>query len=63
MTIFWSRCKKIAIVLGNERHGISPSIINACDETVHIPMWGRKNSLNVGTAFACFASAVRGMES
>ncbi len=51
--------KKTALILGNERHGLAPHIIKDCEATTHIPMWGSKNSLNVGAAFACVASEVR----
>lgn len=41
-----------ALVLGNERFGLSPDVVAACDACVRIPMHGRKNSLNVATAAA-----------
>ena len=43
--------KKIALVLGNEVRGLSPKILKYCDDVVHIPMYGRKESLNVAVAF------------
>jgi len=42
--------KKIALVLGNEVRGLSPNILKYCDEVVHIPMYGKKESLNVSVA-------------
>ena len=42
--------KKIALVLGNEVRGLSPKILKYCDEVVHIPMYGKKESLNVAVA-------------
>lgn len=42
------------IVLGNEEYGISSHIMRICDDFVHIPMSGRKNSINV----ACAASVI-----
>ena len=39
--------KKTALVFGNERFGMDPQIIEACDETRKIPLQGIKNSLNV----------------
>ena len=42
--------KKIALVVGNEVKGLSPKILNYCDDIVHIPMYGRKESLNVSVA-------------
>ena len=47
--------KKIALVLGNEVKGISPKILKYCDEVVHIPMYGKKESLNVAVAFGIAA--------
>ena len=48
-----------ALVLGNERFGLDPEVVAACDGAVRIPLFGRKNSLNVVTAFAVAAFAVR----
>jgi len=44
------------IVFGNEEYGISSHVRSVCDNFVHIPMFGRKNSLNVANAVAviCF---------
>ena len=44
------------LVFGNEEYGISSHVRNACDAFVHIPMFGKKNSLNVANAVAviCF---------
>ena len=48
----WPR--KAVIVMGNEEYGISSHVMAACDHFVHIPMLGRKNSINV----ACAASVI-----
>ncbi|MBI2674683.1 MAG: hypothetical protein HYX22_03040 [Candidatus Yanofskybacteria bacterium] len=45
-----SKNKKIALVLGNEVRGLSPKILKYCDEVVYIPMYGKKESLNVSVA-------------
>lgn len=42
--------KPIAIVLGNEKNGVSPTILKIADLHVEIPMHGRANSLNVATS-------------
>lgn len=42
-------------VVGNERFGLSPSIIKSCDEVRSIPMLGAKKSLNVAQALAVAA--------
>lgn len=48
-----------ALVLGNERFGLDAEVVAACDGAVRIPLFGRKNSLNVVTAFAVAACEVR----
>jgi len=48
-----------ALVLGNERFGLDPDVVQACDGVVRIPLCGRKNSLNVVTAFAVAAYVIR----
>jgi tRNA G18 (ribose-2'-O)-methylase SpoU len=42
------------LVFGSEGHGISKSVLEACDETVAIPMANEVDSLNVGAAAAVF---------
>jgi tRNA G18 (ribose-2'-O)-methylase SpoU len=48
-----------ALVLGNERFGLDPEVVAACDGCLAIPMFGRKNSLNVATAAAIALHAAR----
>lgn len=45
-------CPPVAVVVGNERHGLSPFWKATADELVSIPMHGRADSLNVGHAAA-----------
>ncbi len=40
----------LAIVMGSEESGISPSILNMADEQVRIPLYGKIQSLNVSVA-------------
>jgi tRNA G18 (ribose-2'-O)-methylase SpoU len=40
----------MALVVGNEIKGVSPSILSLADEVVEIPMLGKKDSLNVAVA-------------
>lgn len=40
----------LALVVGNEVDGVSEEILELCDQTVHIPMKGKKESLNVSIA-------------
>jgi len=42
------------LVFGSEGEGISPAVLNACDEAVAIPMPPAVDSLNVGAAAAVF---------
>ncbi|MDX8390205.1 MAG: TrmH family RNA methyltransferase [Mariprofundaceae bacterium] len=39
-------------VIGNERHGISKSVLSVCQQAVHIPMYGSNGSMNVSHALA-----------
>jgi len=48
------------LVFGNEEYGISSHVLAVCDDFVHIPMSGKKNSINIAAAAAviCFQVAV-----
>lgn len=50
---------KALVLLGNEELGIAPELLDRCSLRVEIPMVGRKASLNVASAFAILACAVR----
>lgn len=54
---FWSTnySLKTAIIVGNEIDGIPDSLLKLCDLVVSIPMYGKKESLNVATAFGIAA--------
>lgn len=41
------------VVIGNEGHGISKSVLEECNACVRIPMAGRTESLNASVAAAC----------
>jgi len=41
----------LALVIGNEIKGISPSVLERVDKIISLPMFGRKESLNVAVAF------------
>ncbi len=45
----------VAFLLGNERFGLDHSLLSQVDEVRSIPMYGIKNSLNVGQAAAVAA--------
>ncbi len=42
--------KPMALVVGNEVRGLSPQILKYCDKKISIPMYGKKESLNVAVA-------------
>jgi tRNA G18 (ribose-2'-O)-methylase SpoU len=42
--------QKIALLLGEEVHGITDDLRNQCDDLVEIPMIGKKESFNVSVA-------------
>ncbi len=48
----------VAIVLGSEKFGVSSTWLECADAKVHIPMFGRVNSLNVATSAALFTYEV-----
>lgn len=45
----------LALILGEEVVGISRPLIKSCDQLVEIPMFGKKESLNVSVAFGIAA--------
>jgi tRNA G18 (ribose-2'-O)-methylase SpoU len=47
------------LVFGSEGHGLSPAVLEACDEAVAIPMANGVDSLNVGAAAAVFLYEAR----
>lgn len=38
------------LVLGNERSGISREVLDICEVSIHIPMFGQNSSMNVAVA-------------
>lgn len=51
--------KKIALVVGNEVEGIKKDVLNVSDATIEIPMYGKKESLNVSVAFGIAIYQIR----
>jgi 23S rRNA (guanosine2251-2'-O)-methyltransferase len=43
------------LVIGNERAGVDPGLLEICDEVIALPMMGQKTSLNVAVAFGAAA--------
>ncbi|MFA7314604.1 MAG: RNA methyltransferase [Candidatus Magasanikbacteria bacterium] len=42
--------KNVVLIVGNEVEGVEEDISKLCDAVVHIPMYGKKESLNVSVA-------------
>lgn len=53
------RKNSIALILGEERNGVNKKILSLCDYAVEIPMYGKKESLNVSVAFGIAAFCIR----
>ena len=51
--------KKVALIVGNEVDGIDDTTLSLCNELVHIPMQGKKESLNVSIAAGIAMYALR----
>jgi len=43
--------QRLALILGNERAGVDPGLIDLCEAVIALPMVGKKSSLNVAVAF------------
>lgn len=43
--------RSIGLIIGHERAGVDPGLLEICDAIVSLPMTGRKASLNVSVAF------------
>lgn len=48
---FYSLDSRFCLVFGNEIKGLSPQILKITDQILEIPMFGKKESLNVSVAF------------
>lgn len=55
----WKPRFPLALVLGNEVKGVSPSVLRRADAIVRIPMLGKKESLNVSVAAGVALYAVK----
>lgn len=40
----------LALIVGNEKTGVTKSMLKYCDDAIELPMQGRKKSLNVSVA-------------
>jgi tRNA G18 (ribose-2'-O)-methylase SpoU len=55
----WQPTFPLALVFGHERNGIAAQDLQACDQVVAIPGYGRKNSLNVAVTTGIVLHKVR----
>jgi 23S rRNA (guanosine2251-2'-O)-methyltransferase len=44
--------QRVALVLGNEDHGVTRACLALCDAALYVPMYGRGRSLNVHVSLA-----------
>ncbi|NGX57463.1 MAG: tRNA (guanosine(18)-2'-O)-methyltransferase [Chlamydiae bacterium] len=51
--------ESFTLAIGNEEYGCSDALISQADVLITIPLFGRKNSLNVANAFAITAHEIR----
>jgi len=49
----------LALIIGNEIKGIFPGLIKRADKIIHLPMQGKKESLNVSVAFGAIGYYVQ----
>jgi tRNA G18 (ribose-2'-O)-methylase SpoU len=47
--------RPIILVIGNERAGVDPEVLEICESVIALPMSGKKRSLNVAVAFGAAA--------
>jgi len=50
----------LALVIGNEVKGVSSCILKKADQIIHLPMLGKKESLNVSVAFGITGYYLKG---
>lgn len=46
----WKPVFPVALIVGNEKTGVPKNLLSQCDVVVHLPMAGKKESLNVSVA-------------
>lgn len=46
----WQPKFPLALIVGNEKTGVTANLLKYCDTAVHLPMKGKKKSLNVSVA-------------
>jgi 23S rRNA (guanosine2251-2'-O)-methyltransferase len=51
--------KGLVLVVGNEKAGVDPGLLELCHETFFIPMYGKKKSFNVSVAYGMTIGLIR----
>lgn len=51
--------QQFTLIVGNEEYGCSQNLLSQADAIIEIPLYGRKNSLNVANAYAIAAAEIR----
>ncbi len=46
----WDGKTKVALVFGNEVHGVEQEVIDKCEKSIEIPQFGTKHSLNISVS-------------
>jgi len=57
-----TKAKNIALVFGNEVDGVNPKVLKISDKIIEIPMFGKKESLNVSVAFGIVAHELASLD-
>ncbi|OGZ67960.1 MAG: hypothetical protein A3D44_01580 [Candidatus Staskawiczbacteria bacterium RIFCSPHIGHO2_02_FULL_42_22] len=53
----------LALIIGNEVKGVSKKALELSDKVIYLPMYGKKESLNVSVAFGAAGYEIRNMKS
>ena len=53
----------VILIVGNEKIGVDPGLLEAADKIIYIPMYGAKSSFNVAIAFGIAAYQLTGLRS
>ena len=60
--LIWDQIKQqneVLIWFGNEIHGVEPEVLKKTHKTIHLPMSGQKESLNVANSLAAFGYLIK----
>lgn len=55
--------RPVVLIVGNERAGVDPGLIELCDHIISLPMYGEKPSLNAAVAFGIAIYCLRYLSS